>query len=345
LKSNFRLRLFSLFSFFILFLLCFNLTNLISGEQARSTSFPASDPVIFSCSVLPTKVQPGDLMTVSAVVFDFPGIEKVEACFSHELGFDTVYLSLVIGSSHLGVWRGQWLVHDTKIKEYSTQVTAFSRSGLSSSKDLSWWDPVSWWNLNWEYRKLITLSSSQVPSDLSNFPVLISITDTDLRDDAQSDGDDIAFTDSSGNQLNHEIESYTSGTGNLVAWVNITSLSSSSDTEIYMYYGNSGCTSQQNAENTWDSNFVMIQHFQETDIDGGAGDIKDSTSYNNDGSSSGLDTNDQVAGKIDGSFYFDGSADYVLIPATSDLDVEDLTISSWNYVDNYDSNMLYQKIL
>jgi len=130
LKSNFRLRLFSLFSFFILFLLCFNLTNLISGEQARSTSFPASDPVIFSCSVLPTKVQPGDLMTVSAVVFDFPGIEKVEACFSHELGFDTVYLSLVIGSSHLGVWRGQWLVHDTKIKEYSTQVTAFSSSGL-----------------------------------------------------------------------------------------------------------------------------------------------------------------------------------------------------------------------
>jgi len=70
-KSNLRLRLVSLISFLILLLLCFNLTTLISGEQARSVSSPSfsSSPMILGCSVDPTKVQPGDLMMVSAVVF------------------------------------------------------------------------------------------------------------------------------------------------------------------------------------------------------------------------------------------------------------------------------------
>ena len=55
--------------------------------------------------------------------------------------------------------------------------------------------------------------------------------------------------------LTHEIESYTSGTGTLVAWVEIPSLSSAANTVIYMYYGNAAATSQQNVTGTWNATY------------------------------------------------------------------------------------------
>ena len=62
----------------------------------------------------------------------------------------------------------------------------------------------AWWNNDWSYYKPITINSSQITSSQTNFPILISITDTDLRDHAQADGGDIAFVliDNT-TQLNH----------------------------------------------------------------------------------------------------------------------------------------------
>ena len=121
-------------------------------------------------------------------------------------------------------------------------------SYLVFSNETSDFEGSTWWNSNWNYRKLITVNSSQVDDDFINFPMLVNITDADLRDDAQDDGDDIAFVLYSDNttQLNHEIELFNDTTGELITWVNITSLSKSSDTKIWMYYNNSACSSQEN---------------------------------------------------------------------------------------------------
>ncbi|MCZ6582847.1 MAG: S8 family serine peptidase, partial [Thaumarchaeota archaeon] len=68
--------------------------------------------------------------------------------------------------------------------------------------------PTDWFDCNWEFRKAITIDSSQViGGDQTNFAVLVSVTDTDLTA-AQIDGDDILFTSANGlTQLSHEIES------------------------------------------------------------------------------------------------------------------------------------------
>ena len=64
-----------------------------------------------------------------------------------------------------------------------------------------------WFNTNWDYRKAITINASQVDATLTNFPVLIDTTDTDLAADARSDGFDILFTGDNGTaKLDHEIE-------------------------------------------------------------------------------------------------------------------------------------------
>jgi hypothetical protein len=63
--------------------------------------------------------------------------------------------------------------------------------------------------------------------------MLVSLTDSSLAANALSSGNDILFTSSDGlTKLNYERESYTSSTGQLIAWVQIPTLSATTDTTI-----------------------------------------------------------------------------------------------------------------
>ena len=205
------------------------------------------------------------------------------------------------------------------------------------STDNITWAEVSenWWNENWTRRKLITVNSSQVAGTLTNFPILVySDSDGSLLGNAQDDGDDIIFILHSDNttQLNHEIEKYDNLTGSLHAWVNVTSLSSLTDTKIWMYYGNSTCDSQQNKHGTWDSHYKIVQHLEETPANGVTGHL-DSTSNNNNGTAqnfNGIDSSTtNGTGKIDGADVFDGTNDYVFVNNNFIVNPTSLTISSW----------------
>jgi hypothetical protein len=134
--------------------------------------------------------------------------------------------------------------------------------------------PFDPFNDGWEYRKKVTIDNTKVDGDLTSFPVLISTVDVDLRDKAQSDGDDILFMDGPGvaNKLYHEIEYYDDSNGELIAWVNIPSLSDSVDTVFYIYYGNPSCSNKQSPEKTWDSNYIHIWHLGDSLIDSGGFD-------------------------------------------------------------------------
>ena len=111
---------------------------------------------------------------------------------------------------------------------------------------------LSWYNSGWGYRIAITINHATVAGPLTNFPVLIVLTSSSLSQFAQTSGNDILFTAGDGtNQLAHEIESYTSASGALVAWVNVPLLSSTADTNIYLYYGNPAAANQQNAGGVW----------------------------------------------------------------------------------------------
>ncbi len=172
----------------------------------------------------------------------------------------------------------------------------------------------NWWNDSWSYRKNITINHTKVDDDLSNFPVLISLpSDDDLASKAQNNGSDIVFTNYSGNKLNHEIELFNGSTGELVAWVNVTSLSSSVDTKIWIYYNNSDCSSQENIEGVWDSSYKLVQHLNET-----TGTHYDSTVFGNDGTPQN-GVNQNAVGKVDGADEFDGSNDYVEVPDDDSL--------------------------
>src|SRR3989304_6046120 len=115
----------------------------------------------------------------------------------------------------------------------------------------------SWFDDSWQFRKAITIDNTKVTADLTNFPVLISLTsDAGLAADAQADGDDILFTSSDGaTKLSHEIEKYGKSTGALAAWGKAPSLADGTDPVLYMYYKNATAASQQDATNVWDTNY------------------------------------------------------------------------------------------
>ena len=155
------------------------------------------------------------------------------------------------------------------------------------------------------YYKIITLNQSMINQSIGTgkYPLLVSDTDTDLRDRCQDDGDDIVYFDADNTtQLAHENETWVNTTGEIVHWVGLEDVTNVS--YIVMYYGNATIANSENATGVWDSNYMMVQHFQETDIDGGAGDIKDSTSNDNDGTTHNMTTANLDTGLINGCFNF-----------------------------------------
>jgi hypothetical protein len=190
-----------------------------------------------------------------------------------------------------------------------------------------------WWNLNWTNRKFILVDHTKINTNLVNFPVLINLpSDADLAARAQTDGNDIVFTDYQGHKLNHEIELFTKATGQLIAWVNVTSLSSTTDTKLYLYYGNSAASNQQNQYGTWNAEYLMVQHMEEN------GNVYDSTSHSFSGTNYG--TTNEINGKIGACRYFDSINDYYSFGNSALLNpgLNSMTISLWTkltYVNAY----------
>ena len=198
--------------------------------------------------------------------------------------------------------RGVDVVPTVKIGEYSNRLSKYA-----------------WWNSDWTYKKQITIDSDTLTGGdvtLTNFPLHIYIKeDSDLASHARTTGKDIAFLNSAEDtQYYHEIEHFNSSSGNLSAFVNITSLPHDSNLTIYMYYGNDVCVAQGSPTSVWDDDvYSAVWHFN---------NATDSTSNDYD-----LTDNAQQADEEDWSFgpcyYFDGN-DYCRI-----LDCE-LNLYEWS---------------
>ena len=116
------------------------------------------------------------------------------------------------------------------------------------------------------FKKELTVLAADVTgaSPLVDFPLLVSIVDTDLRDFARPDGFDILFTESDGTTvIPYERESYDNTTGTLFAWV-LTTLSDVTDNTFFMFYGDPLATDQQNPLPVWNTRFADVFHFNQT---------------------------------------------------------------------------------
>ncbi len=202
------------------------------------------------------------------------------------------------------------------------------------------------------FRKPLTIGNTMVSgsTDLTDFPVLFSVTDDDLRvvgkggDVTSATGDDILFralddavcggVGMAPCTLDHEIETYDGDNGNLVAWVRIPNLSATSDTTIYIYYGNSDITSSiENPTGVWKDSYQGVWHLHD--------DLEDSTNNNNHGTNNGS-TN--ASGNTADGQGFDGSNDYIQTTSNELKTVNAFTISLWFKADdtNFAHHLFWQ---
>jgi len=207
----------------------------------------------------------------------------------------------------------------------------------------------SWYNSSWIYRKQLTLDHALVAgtSTLSSFPVLVSYTDADLKTTengghvATSTGYDIVFTDSDGTtKLDHEIERYTTSTGAIALWVRIPTVSTSTDTTFYIYYGNSSVTSTpENANGVWDINHKLVSHMED---DPDTSHVEDSTSNANHGTKRGAGEPAVMAsGEIGDAQTYDGSNDRIDAGASSSISnvfASGGTVEAWIYPTGWGGN-------
>lgn len=114
----------------------------------------------------------------------------------------------------------------------------------------------------WAIRRPILVSAAMTDADVADFPLLVQLVDLDLGANAQADGDDLVFTASDGvTRLDHHIESWNSLTGTLTAWVRLPVLSSSVDTELFLYLDNPAAGDQNDPVGVWgaDADLVILR--------------------------------------------------------------------------------------
>jgi hypothetical protein len=138
---------------------------------------------------------------------------------------------------------------------------------------------------------------------------------------ASSTGADIFFTSSNGStKLNHEIESYDGVNGTLVAWVQVPSVATSTNTLLYLYYGNTTSTNQQNKTGTWDANTKGVWHLNNS--------LSDSTSNANNGINH--NSTNLATGKMGSARSFTGVWDTVTVSSSASLQPSTkITFSTW----------------
>jgi hypothetical protein len=167
----------------------------------------------------------------------------------------------------------------------------------------------------------VTFQSGQVPSNQTNFPAVIYGTYSYLATTAhggyvqntttlnsQTVPADLIFTSDAGGStlLNWEVAYYNATTGAIEVWVQIPTLSSSSNTTIYMWVGNAAVTTYQcTATSTWDSNFKAVYHLS----NGSTLSLHDSTVNNQTTNANSTGTTPTaVSGKVDGGMQIYGGS-------------------------------------
>lgn len=155
--------------------------------------------------------------------------------------------------------------------DYNTHVKSNGKWDLYIKDSKDTWDEAMlsdnivhidpWWNANWNYKRQIVIDKTYIDQPLKNFPVYIKINSSVI--DKADGGNSIRFVDSTETtEYNYEIETWNVG-GYSHIWVNITSISNLTNTVFYMYYNNSAVGDNQHPMLTWNSDYIMVHHFND----------------------------------------------------------------------------------
>ena len=195
------------------------------------------------------------------------------------------------------------------------------------------------------YSKRIAIAHGQVPGPLTQYPFLFTEIDGDFA--TVGNGGHVQNTDAAGgasgdltvpadmvfspngdgsSPYDHEFEKYDAVTGELVAWIEIPTLSSTQDTVLYVVYGDVAVvTTQEYVRGVWSGDYQMVQHLNET-----SGAHFDSTGASKDSTGISVAAQGTAVGKADGCDDFEEASDhYVGFGQVLGFAGFNLTLEAW----------------
>lgn len=152
---------------------------------------------------------------------------------------------------------------------------------------------ASWFDNDYNNYVPITINHNFVDNDLTDFPILVNISDTVGIGDFCNDGNSIRFLNPDNTtEYYYEIENWQFNKDRLI-WVKIPFISSTVNTTFLMYYNNPSASDNQTAHMVWDSNYIAVWHMT---------NLLDSTNNNIDLTNVGADS--VSTGKIGDCYQF-----------------------------------------
>ncbi len=227
---------------------------------------------------------------------------------------DTMFSTLASGGYGFAIAENSQGLAGSK---FDSKIDEVQVANTTRSAD---WVKTAYNNQNSPSTFLKSIGAQTGGPSLTNFPVLVSCTATNpctylktgangspgqIQKTATLNGVtvpvDLIFTSDAAGQtlLNWEVASYDATTGNIEIWVNIPTLSATTDTVIYMWYNNANiaATYLGSATSTWDANYLGVWHVN-GDPAGGAPQEIDSTTHGKSLSVQCCGTPALVGGKI-----------------------------------------------
>ncbi len=193
------------------------------------------------------------------------------------------------------------------------------------------------------YYSPLSINAAQVPTTQTDFPVLVNVTDARFKDIAHSghvqssSGFDIRpYTNSTLSTAitGYELERYNASTGEVIMWVKVSSLSSST-TPFVLAYGDSGITTDGSSTTTWSNSFLGVYHL----ANGTVLSVNSSTGSNNGTGHGTVGVPTATSGQIDGASAHD-SVDHQYIDLGTGITPTAITQSAWvngNFLNSYNA--------
>ncbi len=241
----------------------------------------------------------------------------------------------------------------------ATAVDDLNGNSYAGISDTTTWnfttEPVSaWMNNNWTKRVKFTVDDSKVNGTVTDFPVYLKLNDftsTNFFNDTRTDGGDIRITQGDGlSMVATELVQFnaTSNFGEL--HFKAPHLSNTSNTDFYMYYGNSNArpinaSDSLGKHDVWTNSFVGVYHMQEDPNNDVNRSIFNSARNQYYGTPSGsMTSSDRVAGQLGNGTDFDGTNDFITTADINELDnATKMTYSLWFKRRNTGSKILLGK--
>ncbi|MFA6537437.1 MAG: DUF2341 domain-containing protein [Patescibacteria group bacterium] len=115
-------------------------------------------------------------------------------------------------------------------------------------------DTDNWYNTGYKFRRSITIDNTGNANTLTNYQVNVVLTGENFDfSHAQTAGQDIRFTDSTGTALiPYMFDAYSSESESANVWVNVPEITALESETIYVYYGNDSATDLQSGADTFE---------------------------------------------------------------------------------------------